>query len=185
MFLLRRGNLVRYFMYSHNMSCCSILEVTSLFTVKGFLCRLVDRKRQVLLYFILCCTTVKFSQCVQTARYFFLMICDLLLAGTPRALDHHSLGRGPVAPPTSCAQILKKQRDRNYAVYSELSANFFKFFRKSSSHGAGEGRIEMLRFEVKIKFRPPTSETSGEHLGVHWRIKTKFCPHSSSVLYHR
>ena len=104
---LRLGNLVRHFMYLHYMFCHSILEVTSLFTVK-FLCPIVDRKTQVLLYFTLCCTTVKFSQCVQTARYFSAMVCDLRLAGIPRVAVHQPLGRGPVVPPTSCAQTLNE-----------------------------------------------------------------------------
>ena len=85
------------------------LEATSVFTVKGFLCPIVDRKRHVLLYFTLCCAIVKFSQCAWTARYFSSMICDLRLAGIPRVLVHRAFGRGPVAPPTSCVQTLKKQ----------------------------------------------------------------------------
>ena len=92
---------------------------------------------------------------MQTARYFSSMICDLLLAGIPRVAVHQLLGREPVAPPASCVQTLKKQRDRNYVVYSEIYAIFFlKFSRKSSNLGAGEGVIELSNLKSKKNSNP-------------------------------
>ena len=60
---------------------------------------------------------------------------------------------------------------------------FYKFSMRRSNSFCGEGLGATWSNQADFRFRhinlPPTSETSGEHLGVNWGLLTTFFSHSS------